>query len=66
MNFQLTTFVSWAAEAINRSLVTTRDGRRTGLLQANDVASETEAKITWMGSRDLFRGLIYFTIEHTC
>lgn len=47
-------FVSRAAEAADGRLVTLRDGRRTRLLQADDVATEAEAEIARVRPWDLF------------
>lgn len=59
------TLVSRAAEAVDRFFVTARNGRRTALLQANDIASEAEAEVAGVVSRYLLRGHVHFVAVAT-
>lgn len=56
----LTALVSGTTEAINDSLETMRYRWRAGLLKTDDVASEAEAEITWVWSRNLLGRVVRF------
>lgn len=58
------TFVTWAAVPVDSSFVTFRYGRRTCLLQTDNITSEAEAKITRVRSRNLRSALVYATFIH--
>lgn len=55
------TFVSWTTETIDVLLIASEYGRRATLLQADYVATETEAEITRIVSGYLLRRHVYFT-----
>ena len=60
-----TTFETRTTEAIDMSFAAMFDWRRASLLKANDIATETETKVTWMRTRNLFSRLEYLSIVNT-